>query len=84
MYISKLVESTATVELPDYLLQQALLEPFQSAYYPLHSSETAIIGVTHELFIALDSFTPVLFSLLDSSAAFVVVYYPILLHNLNH
>ena len=59
-FISKLCEKVVAMQLTDHLLRNNLMEPFQSAYRPNHSVETALhrlqsrFGVTG---VVLDWFT---------------------------
>ena len=83
-YVSKLVECTVASQVSVYLSQHGLLEPRQPAYRPLHSMETAIISLLHDLLVALDDRSPVLLSLIECSVALDLVPHPILLHYLEH
>ena len=48
----------------------SLLDPFQSAYRPKHSVESALIRVKNDIMFALNSDRVILMVLLDLSAAF--------------
>ncbi len=82
-YISKLVERAVAKQLTSNLDTNDLFEPLQSAYQSKHSTETALLYILNDLFVALDSHSQILVSLLDCSVAFDPVYYSILLHHLN-
>ena len=82
-YLSKLVETAVVQQLSDYMAQNSLLEPLQSAYHKSHSTETAIIYVLNNLLTALNSNNIVFVTLLDCSAAFDLVDHQILLQCLS-
>ncbi len=44
-YVSKLLERCVTKQLQEHLLKNSCYEPFQSAYCPYHSTETAFLRV---------------------------------------
>ena len=83
-YRSKLGERAVTAQLRNYLTLNNLLESCQSAYHPLHSTETAIVSILDDLLVALDDHQLVLLSLLDCSTAFDLVSHQILLRHPEH
>ena len=48
----------------------SLNEPYQTAYRPCHSTETAVLKVANDILLELDNRRVVLLTLLDFSAAF--------------
>ena len=81
-FVSKLVERIVANQLMDYLTLNNLLPKFQSAYRRHHSTETAMLKVLSDVFLAADSQRVTLLALLDLSAAFDCVDHDILLHRL--
>lgn len=57
----------------DYLIQEDLLKPYQSAYKSGHSTEMALNAVHNFLTLELDKNRQVLLVLLDLSSAFDTV-----------
>ena len=57
---------------------------FQSAYYPGHSTETALLKVSNDLLTAMDTDKVSVLTLLDLSTAFHTVDRDILLHSSEH
>ena len=66
-----------------YIELNSLNEPYQSAYKPCHSTETAVLKVVNDILFELDNWKVVLLTLLDLSAAFDMVDYKILLDRLS-
>ena len=81
-FISKLIEKVVANQLINHLQQHDLLEPFQSAYKPSHSTETALLRVSNDILRAIDEKKCVLLTLLDLSAAFDTIDHSILLNTL--
>ena len=69
-FVSKLIEKAVAVQLIAHLEKNDLLEKFQSAYKPLHSTETALLRVSNDILQAIDGQQCVFLTLLDLSAAF--------------
>ena len=69
-FTAKILEKVAVQRLVHHLEDNALLEEYQSAYRTLHSTETALLRVYHDITSALDNNYSVLFAMLDLSAAF--------------
>ena len=69
-FTAKILEKVAVQRLVNHLEKNALLEEYQSAYRTLHSTETALLRVYHDITSALDNNFSVLFAMLDLSAAF--------------
>ena len=53
-FISKVLERIIAVQLQDHLLQNNILEPFQSAYRCGYSTETALVRVQNDILNAMD------------------------------
>ena len=69
-FVGKLIEKVACNQLNQHMESNSLLDPFQSAYRPKHSVETALVRVKNDIMFALNSDRVVLMVLLDLSAAF--------------
>jgi len=84
-YISKIIEKSAVNQLNNYMTENNLYEPCQSAYRKQHSTETALIKIMNDLLLALDENKSVLLVMLDLSAAFDTVNHEILIRRMqNH
>ena len=66
-------------DLRRYIDENKLLDPFQSAYRPHHSTETALVRIHDDIMQALDYRKGVILVLLDLTAAFDTVDHGILL-----
>ena len=69
-FISKVWEKVAVKRLTNHLDINGLQEDYQSAYKLMHSTDTALLKVKHDISSALDRHNSVLFVMLDLSAAF--------------
>ena len=65
-----------------YGANNKLGEPLQSAYRPLHSTETALLRVKNDILRSIDDHKAVALVLLDLSAAFDTVDHTILIQRL--
>ena len=73
-FISKVLGKVAVKRLTNHLDINGLQEDYQSAYKLMHSTETALLKVKHDISSALDRHNSVLFVMLDLSAAFDTIY----------
>ena len=80
--MSKILEQAAIDQLDAHFALNNLSEKFQSAYKPLHSTETALIHISNSLLQSMDNNEVVFLTLLDLSAAFDVVDHDIMLDRL--
>ena len=80
--VSKTLERYVALELRRYLDDKCLNDPFQSAYRPGHSTETALVRIHNDLLLSIDSRRSVLLVLLDLTAAFDTLDHTVLLHRL--
>ena len=71
-------------QLQSYQSANSLFEPFQSEFLPSHSTETALIKVTTDLLVSVDTGTLSILLLLDLSAVFAMVSDSILLSSLHN
>ena len=78
-FLSKALERVVAARLIDYMTENDLHEPLQSAYKAYHSTETALLRVQNDILCALDDKSVVVLVLLDLSAAFDTIDHSILL-----
>lgn len=78
-FLSKVLEKLILTRLQHYLQQNGIGEQMQSAYKQMHSTETALIRVYHDLVKSLSAGRPSIVALLDLSAAFDTVDHMLLL-----
>ena len=83
-FLSKLVEKVVCKQVSEYIELNSLNEPYQSAYRPCHSTETAVLKVVNDILLKLDNRKIVLLTLLNLSAAFDTVDRKILLDRLSN
>ena len=69
-FTAKVMEKIAVQRLSEHLTSNGIHEELQSAYKPLHSTETAVMLVQHDIANAMDTNQVALLLLLDMSAAF--------------
>ena len=84
MYSSKLLERCVSKQLNSYLSSNAHYEAYQSAYRPLHSTETALLRVQNDILTSIDNKEITVLVLLDLSSAFDTVDHAILLNRLKN
>ena len=82
-FIGKLIEKAACNQLNKHMESNSLLDPFQSAYRPKHSVESALIRVKNDIMFALNSDRVILMVLLDLSAAFDTIDHDIFVSRLS-
>ena len=84
MYSSKPLERCVSKQLNSYLSFNAHYEAYQSAYRPLHSTETALLRVQNDILTSIDNKEITVLVLLDLSSAFDTVDHAILLNRLKN
>ncbi|XP_072046572.1 uncharacterized protein [Amphiura filiformis] len=81
-YVSKVIEKHVIKQISAYMESNELCDPLQSAYRPLHSTETALLKVKSDIMQHLAKREGVFLVLLDLSAAFDTVNHCALLNRL--
>ena len=81
-FISKILERIIYFRFVNHITANKLIDQFQSAYKPGHSTETALIRVVNDMLNALDNGNLSFLTLLDLSAAFDTIDHSILLERL--
>src|SRR5882757_5198904 len=69
-FISKIIERIIHTRICNHLKTFPSLSPFQSAYRPFHSTETALLRIQNDLLLSMDNKRVSALILLDLSAAF--------------
>jgi len=82
MFMSKIVERAVSQQLHQYLADNYLLPPYQSAYRRHHWTETAMLRGLSDLLAAADAQQVSVLHLLDLSAAFDCINHQLLLQRL--
>lgn len=83
-FVSKLIEKAVSIQFVNHLKENNLLEKFQSAYKPFHSTESALLRVSNDILRAIDNRLCVSLTLLDLSAAFDTIDHTILFNILQN
>ena len=83
-YISKLIEHAACPQIMEFATISGNMEPYQSAYRPQHSTETALLKVKTDILKAMDNKEICCLLLLDLSAAFNMISQELLLNRLKY
>ena len=81
-FVSKIIEKYALKSLNNYMSNNNLCDPLQSAYKSLHTTETALLKVKGDIMQHLSNRQGVFLVLVDLSAAFDTVNHKILLKRL--
>ena len=71
-FVSKVIKKAGLKQLSGHMTDNDLHTPSQSAYRPLHSTETALLKIQNDILISLDSSKGVILILLDLSAAYTI------------
>lgn len=79
--MSKILERVVYSQLYSYLNTFNILDAFQSGFKCLHSTESALLNVTNDILLSMDSGSPVVL-VLHLSAAFDTIDHNILLNRL--
>lgn len=82
-FLSKLLERLVHKQLSYFLHRYCLLNPMQSGFRPGHSTVTALVKVTDDIRLAMDSNQLTILTLLDFSNAFNSVDFDILVKSLS-
>ncbi len=82
-FLSKLIQTDVAFQLVDHLLNNGLMDKFQSDYREGQSTETALRRVQNDILMELDKGKVVMLVLLDLSAAFDTIDHKILLKRLS-
>ncbi|KAI5725405.1 hypothetical protein M8J77_014921 [Diaphorina citri] len=77
--LSKALEKIATQQIIQYIEAYNILDPFQSGFRKSHSTATALVKVTDDIRLALDTRKVTVLVLLDMSKAFDSVDFDVLL-----
>uniref|UniRef100_A0A3B3QY49 Reverse transcriptase domain-containing protein n=1 Tax=Paramormyrops kingsleyae TaxID=1676925 RepID=A0A3B3QY49_9TELE len=83
-FLSKVLEKLVLQQLQFFLDIHGILEPFQSGFKALHSTESALLKVFNDLLLATDSGDSAILILLDLTAAFDTIDHDILISRLEH
>ena len=83
-FVSKCVEKVVSKQISTHVDENALCDPFQSAYHCSHSTETALLCVKNYIAAALDRKCSTILVMLDLSCAFDTVNHELLMTRLEH
>lgn len=79
-FLSKILEKkTVAAQVYSHLIDNHLFEQFQPGFRPFHRAETALVKITSDLLMAVDSELLIILVLLGLSSAFDTISYDILL-----
>ena len=82
-YVSKLTERMVFERIHTHMMTHSLYPEFKSAYHKNHSTETALVRVTNNILMKMNSQEVTSLAILDLSPGFVTVNHNILLTRLN-
>ena len=83
-FVSKLFERIIFDQIITHLIENNLIEKFQSAYKAGHSTETALLRVVNDLLCFIDDGKITMLTMLDLSAAFDTIDHDILISRLSN
>ena len=81
-FLSKLTEKAVAQQAVSHVITHGLLPVLQSAYRPLHSTETALLRVRNDILLNMNKQQVTLLVFLDLSAAFDTIDHSVLLRRL--
>ena len=81
-FLSKLTEKAVAQQAVSHVITHGLLPVLQSAYRPLHSTETALLRVRNDILLNMNKQQVTLLVFLDLSAAFNTIDHSVLLRRL--
>jgi hypothetical protein len=81
-YLSKILEKTVFIQLESFLTDNTIGEVFQSGFKKQHSTESALLKVFNDVFMATDMGDSTVLLLLDLTAAFDTIDHNILISRL--
>ena len=79
---SKIMEKLMAKQMKEYLIKNKFLDKFQSAYRGQHSTITALVDITDNIYKALDNSEIIILVLLDYSKAFDMANHKLILAKL--
>jgi hypothetical protein len=82
-FVSKIIERIIYLRLSSHLSSFSSITPYQSAYRPFHSTESALLYIQNDILLATDKQKLTALVLLDLSAAFDTIDHNILLNRLS-
>lgn len=83
-FVTKILDKVVLCQLETFLNENKIYDIFQSGFKKFHSTETALVKVLNDIFLATDSGHSVVLILLDLSAAFDTIDHNVLLSRLEH